>query len=54
MVNYVQVLPYWTDYSLWVSTFVKKLCKHVLWLEKGKRLMYGDVDEVCAAYMEKY
>lgn len=33
---------------------VKKLCKHVLWLEKGTQLMYGDVEEVCGAYMEKY
>ena len=33
---------------------VKKLCKHVLWLEKGKQLMYGDTEEVCSAYMEKY
>ena len=33
---------------------VKKLCKHVLWLEKGTQLMYGDVEEVCSAYMEKY
>ena len=33
---------------------VRKLCKHVLWLEKGTQLMYGDVEEVCNAYMEKY
>lgn len=33
---------------------VKKLCKHVLWLEKGTQLMYGDVEDVCSAYMEKY
>lgn len=33
---------------------VRKLCKHVLWLEKGTQLMYGDVEEVCTAYMEKY
>ena len=33
---------------------VRKLCKHALWLEKGTQLMYGDVEEVCNAYMEKY
>ena len=33
---------------------VRKLCKHVLWLEKGTQLMYGDVEDVCDAYMKKY
>lgn len=33
---------------------VKKLCKHVLWLEKGTQLMYDNVEDVCKAYMEKY
>lgn len=33
---------------------VKKLCKRVLWLEKGMQVMYGDVEEVCEVYIEKY
>lgn len=33
---------------------VRNLCKHVLWLEHGTQLMYGDVEKVCDAYMEKY
>ncbi len=33
---------------------VEKLCKHVLWLERGKQLMYGDVQDVCKKYMETY
>lgn len=32
---------------------VEKLCKHVLWLEKGKQIMYGDVKDVCTSYMQK-
>ena len=28
---------------------VKKLCRHALWLEKGKVVMSGSADEVCAA-----
>lgn len=33
---------------------VEKLCKHVLWLEKGRQVMYGDVTDVCQKYMETY
>ena len=33
---------------------VEKLCKHVLWLEKGRQIMYGDVMNVCQRYMETY
>lgn len=29
---------------------VKKLCNKAIWLEKGKIVMQGDVEEVCAAY----
>ncbi|WML36754.1 ABC transporter ATP-binding protein [Clostridium sp. OS1-26] len=29
---------------------VKKMCSKVVWLEKGKLRMFGDTDEVCAAY----
>ncbi len=32
---------------------VEKLCKHALWLEKGKQVMYGDILDVCAAYMNQ-
>lgn len=32
---------------------VEKLCKHALWLEKGKQVMYGDIQDVCAAYMNQ-
>lgn len=31
---------------------VKKLCKHALWLEKGRVVMTGTSDEVCDAYIE--
>ncbi len=33
---------------------VEKLCKHVLWLEKGRQVMYGDMTDVCQKYMETY
>jgi ABC-type polysaccharide/polyol phosphate transport system ATPase subunit len=29
---------------------VKRLCNKAIWLEKGKLIMQGDVEEVCAAY----
>lgn len=32
---------------------VEKLCKHALWLDKGCQIMYGDIQEVCAAYMNQ-
>ena len=32
---------------------VKKLCKHAVWLNKGQQMMYGDIEEVCAAYMKQ-
>lgn len=32
---------------------VEKLCKHALWLEKGKQVMYGDIQDICAAYMNQ-
>ena len=38
---------------LFVSHDLKKieqLCDHVVWLEKGKIKMYGNVKEVCSAY----
>ena len=31
---------------------VKKLCNKALWLDKGREVMQGDVDTVCAAYTE--
>ena len=30
---------------------VRKVCKNVVWLEKGRMIMYGDVDTVCDKYM---
>ena len=30
---------------------VKKLCKHALWLEKGRVVMSGEANEVCDAYI---
>lgn len=30
---------------------VKKLCKHALWLEKGRVVMSGEASEVCDAYI---
>ena len=29
---------------------IERLCKHCVWLEKGKIKMIGDADEVCTAY----
>lgn len=29
---------------------IERLCKHCVWLEKGKIRMIGDAEEVCAAY----
>ena len=29
---------------------IERLCKHCMWLEKGKVKMIGDAAEVCAAY----
>lgn len=29
---------------------IERLCKHVIWLEKGKIVMSGDTDAVCKAY----
>ena len=34
-----------------VST-VRKLCNKAIWLDKGKLLMYGDVNDVCDAYVK--
>ncbi len=31
---------------------VKKLCKHILWLNKGEKVMYGETEKVCEAYMK--
>ncbi len=30
---------------------VRKVCKNVIWLEKGRMIMYGDVETVCDKYM---
>lgn len=32
---------------------VKEICKRAIWLEKGKIVMDGEVNEVCDRYMEK-
>lgn len=32
---------------------IKKLCDHVLWLEKGKVIMSGETEEVCEEYQQK-
>ena len=32
---------------------VRRLCDHVLWIEKGVARMQGGVDEVCDAYMKE-
>lgn len=29
---------------------IERLCRHVLWLEKGKAIMWGDANVVCEAY----
>ena len=29
---------------------IERLCKHCVWLEKGKVKMIGDAQEVCNAY----
>ncbi len=31
---------------------IKRLCKHVLWLERGKMKMLGDTETVCNAYKQ--
>lgn len=31
---------------------IKRLCTHVMWLEKGKVVMVGEAKEVCEAYRE--
>ena len=31
---------------------IKELCNRAIWLDKGKLVMDGDVDEVCEAYIE--
>ena len=31
---------------------VRELCNKVLWLDKGKQMMFGDMEEVCDAYEE--
>lgn len=33
---------------------VKELCDHAIWLNKGEVLKYGNVIEVCDAYMEQF
>lgn len=30
---------------------VRKLCDHAIWIDKGKQMMTGEVDEVCDAYL---
>lgn len=30
---------------------IKRLCDHVIWIDKGQTRMIGDVNEVCDAYM---
>lgn len=32
---------------------VRRMCKKVLWIERGKMKMVGDVDEVCDAYTSR-
>ena len=32
---------------------VRRLCDHVLWIEKGVARMQGEVNEVCDAYMKE-
>ena len=32
---------------------IKDLCNKAIWLEKGKLIMTGNVDEVCDAYYNK-
>ena len=32
---------------------VRKMCSRVLWIEKGKQMMYGESDEVCKAYFKE-
>ena len=31
---------------------IRRLCNRVVWLERGKLVMYGDCKEVCDAYMK--
>ncbi len=33
------------------STTIRQICDRVLWLDHGRVVMYGDVDEVLAAYL---
>ena len=33
---------------------VKRLCDHVIWLDKGNVKMIGDTIEVCDAYMNQH
>ena len=33
---------------------VRELCKKALWLNKGKMMKYGEVNEVCDAYEEEF
>ncbi len=32
---------------------IKKLCSRVLWIEKGKQMMFGDKDKVCSEYINQ-
>ncbi len=32
---------------------VRQMCSRVLWIEKGKQIMFGESNEVCDAYMDK-
>lgn len=32
---------------------VRSVCKHAVWLEKGRVRMYGEVNEICDKYMEE-
>ncbi len=31
---------------------IKRTCKNAIWLEKGKLMMIGEVNEVCDAYLK--
>ena len=36
------------------ETQVKELCKKALWLDKGEVMAFGDTEEVCKLYKDKY
>ena len=33
------------------TKLVRKMCDHAIWINKGKQIMTGLVDEVCDAYL---